>query len=193
MADIGMKIKLMRISKGMRQEDLAEKLGLSKSSISGWETGTKEPSISHIEKLCDLFHTTPNYLLDRGIQETIKLDDKEKWMLTVFKEQTPEKMQDIVMSLFSYIHERHSAAEDNDVLFGLFTGFINTYGLRKLWEAYRFDNLTDELIVQRFFQRKRIREYIEALLNEEMPTEVNDISSAEYELMEQDKNEHHGL
>ena len=191
MAEIGMKIKILRISNGMRQDDLAEKLGLSKSSVSGWETGASEPSIHYVDRLCEVFHTTPNYLLGRGIDETIKLDEKEKRMLTVFKEQMPEKIRDVMLTISSYVHECYASEEDSRVIYGMFTEFINTYGLRKLWQKFRrHETEDDEFVIQRFHIRKKIREYIDTLLNDNFVTENDDIVAAEYELMEQDQNEH---
>ncbi len=191
MTNIGLKIKILRISKGMRQDDLAEKLGLSKSSVSGWETGASEPSIHYVDKLCELFHTTPNYLLGRGTVESIKLDEKEKQMLTVYKEQMPEKMRDVMLTISSFVHDCYAREEDSRVIFGMFTDFINIYGLRKLWQKYRIDDIDkDEVIMKRFHMRKELREFIDTLLSENISTENDDIVAAEYELMEQDQNEH---
>ena len=191
MTNIGMKIKILRISKGMRQEDLAEKLGLSKSSISGWETGTKEPSIYYVEKLCDLFHTTPNNLFGRGIVDTIKLDEKEKCMLTIFKEQMPEKMRDVMLTISSYVHDVYASEEDNITFQQSTIGFVRNCGLRQLFQVYDREVIVDEMEAScaMLYRRKRIREFIEQLLLEEAPKEMNDELSAEYELIEKDEEE----
>ncbi len=48
---LGQSIKLMRSSVGVRQHQLAEKLGVSANYISMLESGKREPSISFLRKL----------------------------------------------------------------------------------------------------------------------------------------------
>ncbi len=191
MTDIGMKIKILRISKGMRQDDLAEKLGLSKSSVSGWETGASEPSIHYVDRLCELFHTTPNYLLGRGTEESIKLDEKEKRMLTIFKEQMPEKMRDVMLTISSFVHECYASEEDSITFQQTTIGFVRDCGLRQLFQVYDREVIVDEIEASctMLYRRKRIREFLEHLLKEEAPKEMNDELSAESEMWEKDLEE----
>ncbi len=53
----------MRKSKGLSQEELAEKLGVSRQAISKWENGISSPEMAQLKKLCEIFETTPNELL----------------------------------------------------------------------------------------------------------------------------------
>lgn len=53
----------MRKAKGMSQEELAEKLGVSRQAISKWENGISSPEMAQLTKLCEIFETTPNELL----------------------------------------------------------------------------------------------------------------------------------
>ena len=46
-------IKMGRMKKKMSQEDLGKKLGISKNSISAWETGTKSPSCEMLLKVAN--------------------------------------------------------------------------------------------------------------------------------------------
>ncbi len=48
---LGQSIKLMRSSAGVKQHQLAEKLGVSANYISMLESGKREPSISFLRKL----------------------------------------------------------------------------------------------------------------------------------------------
>ena len=57
------KIKTLREHAGMTQADLARKLGLTRSSINGWEMGLSVPSTATIVALSKLFHVTSDYLL----------------------------------------------------------------------------------------------------------------------------------
>lgn len=48
---------------GMSQEDLAEKLQLTRQTISKWETGLSEPDLATLQQLCRLLQVTPDELL----------------------------------------------------------------------------------------------------------------------------------
>ena len=57
------KIVQLRKEKGWSQEYLAEKLGVSRQSISKWESGAAMPEVNRIVELADLFGVTTDYLL----------------------------------------------------------------------------------------------------------------------------------
>lgn len=44
-------VKKIRLAKGLQQDEFAEKLGVSRTTISNWETGLIEPSAKGIKKL----------------------------------------------------------------------------------------------------------------------------------------------
>lgn len=52
-----------RKEKGITQEDLAEYIGVSKASVSKWETGNYMPDIVLMKELCDVFQININELL----------------------------------------------------------------------------------------------------------------------------------
>ncbi len=60
---INNKIKLLRKKNGLSQEQLSEKIGLSRQAISRWETGDSVPDIDNIVKLSDIFNVSTDYLL----------------------------------------------------------------------------------------------------------------------------------
>ena len=62
------KIIGLRKSNGMSQEDLAEKLNVSRQAISRWESGTAMPDASNILQLSKLFGVTTDYLLNDDYQ-----------------------------------------------------------------------------------------------------------------------------
>lgn len=59
----GIKLKELRKQQGFTQLQLAELLGVSKTTICQWETKKQEPSITDIKKLCSIFDETADYLL----------------------------------------------------------------------------------------------------------------------------------
>ena len=62
------KIIGLRKSNGMSQEDLAEKLDVSRQAISRWESGTAMPDANNILQLSKLFGVTTEYLLNEDYQ-----------------------------------------------------------------------------------------------------------------------------
>lgn len=57
------KLKALRLENGLTQDELGEKLYLSKSSISKYEIGKIEPNIETIIAVADLFNITTDELL----------------------------------------------------------------------------------------------------------------------------------
>ncbi|MHC5269207.1 helix-turn-helix domain-containing protein [Enterococcus sp. LJL98] len=70
---IGMKIKELRSEKTFTQEILAEKLQVSRSTISSWETGRSYPDLQMVVDICDLFEVSLDDLLREDTQMVKKL------------------------------------------------------------------------------------------------------------------------
>ena len=66
------KIKKLRKDNNMTQEDLAEKLNVSRQTISKWETNVVIPDADNIVSICKLFNITTDELLDYKIQSVQK-------------------------------------------------------------------------------------------------------------------------
>lgn len=60
--ELSERLKELRIKRGLSQYDLAKKLGVSKSTISMIEVGSRQPSIEMMETLCDYFNVSMDYL-----------------------------------------------------------------------------------------------------------------------------------
>lgn len=69
--DIGSKIKTLRLSKSMTQEQLAEQLSVSNKTISKWENGKSYPDIHSLLLLSALFDVSLDQLI-KGDLETMK-------------------------------------------------------------------------------------------------------------------------
>lgn len=62
--NISEKIIKLRKTNGWSQEDLAEKLYVSRQAISRWENGTALPDAENVLQISKLFHVTTDYLLN---------------------------------------------------------------------------------------------------------------------------------
>jgi len=57
------KLRELRKERGLSQEDLANKLDLSRQSVSKWELGVSMPDLDNVIKLSELFDVSIDYLL----------------------------------------------------------------------------------------------------------------------------------
>lgn len=66
------KIAMLRKQKGWSQEDLAEQLGISRQSVSKWESGNSIPDLDKIVRMSGIFNVSTDFLLKDEIEETIQ-------------------------------------------------------------------------------------------------------------------------
>lgn len=57
------KLQLIRKNKGLTQEELAEKLSVSRQAVAKWESGQVYPEITNLIQISDLFNVTVDYLV----------------------------------------------------------------------------------------------------------------------------------
>ena len=81
---IGEKIAQLRTSENISQEQLAEKISVSRQSISKWEMDQALPQVDKILQLCQLFRITTDELLraDADIKTASKCPGKNKYFGT---------------------------------------------------------------------------------------------------------------
>lgn len=60
----------LRYKAGLTQDELAQKLDISKGSVAMWETNKRTPSTGTLIRLADLFGVTTDYLLGRSENPT---------------------------------------------------------------------------------------------------------------------------
>ncbi len=67
------RIQSLRKSKGMSQEELADRIGVSRQAVSRWESEQATPDLEKVVIMSDIFEVTTDYLL-KGI-EPVKADE----------------------------------------------------------------------------------------------------------------------
>ena len=75
---IGEKIYTLRTKSGMTQEQLAEKMGVSRQAISKWESGVSVPELNKLKALANLFQVSLDELMGQKPAENIVSDESEK-------------------------------------------------------------------------------------------------------------------
>lgn len=69
--EIGKKITDLRKNNKLSQEDLAEKLGVTKQTISKWELGQTYPSINQAKELSKIFNISLDELVNNDIKNLL--------------------------------------------------------------------------------------------------------------------------
>ena len=95
----GDNLKQIRKSKNISQEELAERLGVSRQSVSKWETGENYPSMFNIMCLCDIFKCKINNLVHESMPEFNSLDEEIKMSVVKFKENEQKKMKFSILAI----------------------------------------------------------------------------------------------
>lgn len=73
MVDFGETLKKLRLESGYTQQQLADKLCVTKSVVSYYELQERYPSPEILVKLASIFHVSTDYLLGLKSEETISL------------------------------------------------------------------------------------------------------------------------
>ena len=73
------RIQYLRKAKGLSQEELADKVGVSRQAVSKWESEQSTPDLEKIIILSDFFGVTTDYIL-KGIEP---VTDKEQKSLQI--------------------------------------------------------------------------------------------------------------
>lgn len=71
----GDRIKELRNNHTWTQQELGDRLGVSKQSVSNWENGNIMPSIDVLVRMSDLFQTSTDYILNRENDLTLDITD----------------------------------------------------------------------------------------------------------------------
>lgn len=84
--EIGEKIKSARKDKRMTQQTLADKMNVSKSTVSKWESGTNMPNVKMITDIADILDKPLNYFASDSWMSS--LDDDEVAYLPILDKVT---------------------------------------------------------------------------------------------------------
>ena len=89
----GDNLKTLRKSKNISQETLAEKVNVSRQSVSKWETGDAYPEMNNILELCKIFHCHINDLVNDNMVDINNMDEEVKMSVVKFKSEKQKKVK----------------------------------------------------------------------------------------------------
>lgn len=71
---LSIRLKELRISHSLTQVDFAQKLSVTKQTVSNWENNNIQPSIDMLVKIADYFNISTDYLLGRETTMQINVE-----------------------------------------------------------------------------------------------------------------------
>ena len=90
--EIGNKIMNLRKKNGLSQEELADKVGVARQTISKWELGETSPDIKQAKELSKIFNVSLDELTDNDIKNIL-----------VEKTSNTEKLAGLILKLIKFI------------------------------------------------------------------------------------------
>ncbi len=94
----------LRKKSKMTQDVLAEKVGVSRQSVSKWENGESYPEMDNILILCNIFNCKINDLVHEDLTDIDLLDEEVKMSVVKLKKEKQKRMK--VLSKIIYIVAR---------------------------------------------------------------------------------------
>jgi len=89
----GENLKNLRKQIGLSQESLAERIGVSRQSVSKWECGEAYPEMTNILCLCKIFHCKLNDLVHKDLADLNSLDAEVQMKIVKLNEEKQRKMK----------------------------------------------------------------------------------------------------
>lgn len=76
--NLGEHIKTLRTERGLQQKEVAVEVGIDQSNYSKIENGRREPSVTVLKKLADLFEVTVDYIIEpnTNLPKEVIIEDK---------------------------------------------------------------------------------------------------------------------
>ena len=97
--EIGIRIRTMRKSRRMTQEDLAKAIGQSPSSITMYETGRREPDIETLEAFADVFNVPLAFLISDDVPVISSQVDPEINIVSSMMENLPQAQKEQIVAI----------------------------------------------------------------------------------------------
>lgn len=105
--DFGERLKYFREKKGLTQQQLADSIGVAKSTITGYEKGNREPDVLKIKKILLSLNITANDLLGINIKDSDDISEEHKNIIYKYRNLDVHG-KDMVNTVLNKEYERHT-------------------------------------------------------------------------------------
>lgn len=89
--DFGLRLKELRETKQLSQQEVAERLNVGRSTVSGYERNIITPSVEQLVRMAVLYNTSLDYMMG--------LDDRACFYLDDLSESQQQTVLDVVIRL----------------------------------------------------------------------------------------------
>ncbi len=97
----GDNLRKLRKDAGLSQEELADKVKVSRQSVSKWETGEAYPEMNNILQLCKIFNCEINSLVNDNMADLESLDEEIKMKVVKLKNEKQRRLK--ILSKIIYV------------------------------------------------------------------------------------------
>ena len=147
------KITLYRKKNGLSQEELAEKIGVSRQAVSKWETGDALPEITKLKALADTFNVTVDFLLDEGKTEFLKQSEQPSvTVLDKYADKIDNCVDNISNKSGTFFKKYGWVSGVLLILFGIYRIVINIFTIAPFLEFNFFDSISGFALILSIFQ-----------------------------------------
>ena len=112
--EIGAQLKAARLSCGMTQQEVANKIGRKQPIIGHWETGYSQPDANTLFTLCDIFGTTVDEVFGFK-KKDIDISKKDIDMIEKYQFLDPHG-KDMVDTVLNKEHERCKSVKQKNIV-----------------------------------------------------------------------------
>lgn len=141
---------LRKVNGSMTQEKLAEKMGVSRQTVSKWESGEAYPELPKIMSLCDIFHCNLDDLLRQDLSRRtsiyypVEIRRLEGFRAALYTMISPNPEEDAALCMENWAHR---------------SGLLKSPGEKPVSICWNFPYLSEEQ-KQRFHLRGFVLGYI---------------------------------
>lgn len=96
----GDRLREMRLQKGLTQEQLAQQIGVAKSTLTGYEKGNREPDVFKIKRILEVLEVDSDYLLGisrNPVKEDITINQPKGY--TLLNDESKKIVDNLVVQL----------------------------------------------------------------------------------------------
>ena len=112
----GERLKLLRVKKGLTLEDVAKKIGVSKTTVSQWERGKTIPRDERLLPLSLLFDVSPSQLFESKQEQEKVIYLDEAYTLINSVEFSNMNKSDIKKTVQTMLEKQYSRDVEHDIL-----------------------------------------------------------------------------
>jgi transcriptional regulator with XRE-family HTH domain len=96
------KLADLRRHQGMSQEQLADRLGVTRQSVSKWESGAAMPELAKLIALSELFHVSVDYLVKDTITEEMHESHREEAVASRLEAKVDRLTRQVDPTVYAY-------------------------------------------------------------------------------------------